>query len=349
MLAACGLTCTCDLSGSHQFPADRGAMCPLCAPTQGDRCHRDAVVCAAVATRSTQAMLDQLCALLTNAIAVALDVADADAAWATPAAQSRAGRELTAEEMRQPKPQTGSYPWLGAPLTARWALWVMTEEAKALPGLLKADATSYAADVLCRAVLETASLAWWLLDPDIDAQRRGARWLVYRLHTAKETEKAVKALELSPGEDRSDYGESVADVQKEIYSLGWRATSESVAFGDNKESWLQYTDRAAKLIRNIWPQDGLPYRMLSAVAHAELLGLARNFTSPRPGTSVPRPAPGPATVLWLWQDAYLVLGSLVLTADRASSFLGLDDQAATLHAFIQYLDRTLPALRPTGL
>ena len=293
-------------------------------------------------------MLDQLCALLTNAVAAALDVADADAAWATPAARSPAGRELTAEEMRQPAPQAGSWPGLGAPLTARWALWMMIEEVKALPALLKLDFTSYAADVLCRAVLESASLAWWLLDPDIDAQRRCARSFVYRLHAAKETKKAVEALELGPGEDRSGYGESVADVQQEIRDVGWNDVNESVMFDGNKESWLGYMDRTTKLVGNIWPQREFPYRILSAVAHAELPGLTRNLTPGQPGKSVPRPTPGPATALWLWQDSYLVLGALVFTADRAASFLGLDNQTETLRALIQYLDHTLPGLRPTG-
>lgn len=141
----------------------------------------------------------------------------------------------------------------------------------------------------------------------------------------------------------------LADVQEDIGGLGWSEVSGSVMFGGSKESWLGYTDRTAKLVGNIWPQGGLPYRVLSAVAHTELLGLTRNLTPMQPGTSVPRPATGSATALWLWQDSYLVLGALVLTADRAASFLGLDDQAATLHALIEYLNRTLPALRPTGL
>lgn len=61
-----------------------------------------------------------------------------------------------------------------------------------------------------------------------------------------------------------------------------------------------------------------------------------------------RPAPGPVTALWLWQDSYLALGALVFSAGRAANFLGLDDQAATLHALIQHLNSALPALRPTG-
>src|SRR5207248_7657044 len=75
---------------------------------------------------------------------------------------------------------------------------VEVEEAKGFSKVLDPNATSYAADVLCRGILETASLVWWLLDPDIDAQRRLARSLVYRLHTAAQTGRAIEALALDP-------------------------------------------------------------------------------------------------------------------------------------------------------
>lgn len=176
---------------------------------------------------------------------------------------------------------------------------------------LSPDATSYAADVLCRAVLETTSLAWWLLDPGIDAQKRLARSLVYRLHSANQTEKAINALQLAPEEDRADYGESVTSVQQEIRALGWTCNEPGprVSFGDEgagKESWLNYTGRAASLVARIWPQPRLPYAMLSAVAHAELHGLQRNLTQPADQPQDLRPAPGSASAVWLWQDTYLV-------------------------------------------
>src|SRR5262245_50440 len=138
-------------------------------------------------------MLDELRALLIRAIALASSVAGADTAWTTPWADSPAGKELAAEEARRPEPHSGSWPWLAAPMLGRMALQVMIEEARYLPRLLDSRATSYAADVLCRAVLETSSLACWLLDPDIDAERRAARVLVYRLHTARQTARAVEA------------------------------------------------------------------------------------------------------------------------------------------------------------
>jgi hypothetical protein len=88
----------------------------------------------------------------------------------------------------------------------------------------------------------------------------------------------------------------------------------------------------------------MPYAVLSAVAHAELLGLARNI--PRLGTArLTGDAAHPAG-FWLWHDAYLVLGALVFTADRTASFLALDEQLAALHSWTGELDRILPGLRP---
>jgi hypothetical protein len=296
-------------------------------------------------------MLDELRVLLARTITAASDVANADTAWTTPWADSPAGKELAAEEVRRPEPQTGSWPWLAAPMIARLALHVAVEEAKGFSALLDPSATSYGADVLCRGVLETASLVWWLLDPGIDAEKRLARSLVYRLHTADQTARVVKALELDPDDDPSEHGESVADVQREIRDLGWMCSKagQRVSIGSHEastEPWLNYTERAAKLVERIWPQRKLPYAALSAVAHAEFLGLQRNLAPSPGGVQGLRSAAGPDTVLWLWQDTYLVLGALMFTADRAASFLGLHDQLAALHALTEHLDQRLPALRP---
>jgi hypothetical protein len=164
--------------------------------------------------------LTELRVFLTKAITLALATADADTAWNTPWAHSPAGAELTAEEARRPEPETGSWPWLAAPMIARWALQVAAAEATGFSAALDLDATSYAADVLCRGILETSSLAWWLLDPDIDAEKRLARSLVYRLHSAGQTERAIKALELGPEDNRAGYGELPEEVQQDIDSVG---------------------------------------------------------------------------------------------------------------------------------
>jgi hypothetical protein len=287
-------------------------------------------------------------------------VTDADAAWTTPWAHSQAGKELDDEERRRPEPQTGSWPWFGAPLVARLALQVAVEEAKGFLPVLGSDVTSYAADAVCRAVLESSSLAWWLLDPGIGAEARLARALAYRLHTAKETERAIAHLGLLPDEDPSEYGELPEAVGQDIRSLGpkwsWHPSGTWVSWGDQqeqKQSWPHYSDRAVDLVRCIWPQEKMPYAVLSAVAHAELLGLARNLPAPdAEGSSAVgmlrdavRPVADPAG-FWLWHDTYLVLGALVFTAERAAAFLALDHQIAALNTWTGELDGTLPTLRP---
>jgi hypothetical protein len=252
-------------------------------------------------------------------------------------------------------------------MTARWALWAMTEQARTLPALLNPHATSYGADVVSRAVLEAASLAWWLLDPGIDARQRTARWLVWRLHSADESRKAVNALELGDDEDPSEYGESVEDIQRDIAELGWstgdraetrepdassRTAGKKTALSPvmlpdgRKEAWRGPTERVADVVKNIWPQGGFPYRRLSAVAHTELWGMSFNLAPVSPGARVLRPAPTSGTALWLWQDAYLVAGALVFTAGRAASFLGLNEYEERLNALTAYLSRALAALRP---
>ncbi len=225
------------------------------------------------------------------------------------------------------------------------------EEAKGFSAVLAPETTSYAADVLCRGVLETTSLAWWLLDPHIDSETRLARSLVYRLNSADQTERAIKALELEPEENRAEYGELPKDVKEAIASVGltWerRTHEEPRGLFCGEERLPTYTERAASLVAKIWPQRRLPYALLSAVTHGELLGLQRNLVYSRSeGIANLHVAHHPASDMWLWQDTYLVIGALVFTAERAASFLRLDDQLTGLHDWISELDRRLPSLRP---
>lgn len=302
-------------------------------------------------TPPTGSLLGELRSLLTTTIARAQQVTSAPAAWDTPWAHSPAAKELTAEEKRRPEPLEGSWPWLLASMIASWALQVAMEEARGFSAVLAPDTTSYAADVVCRGVLETSSLAWWLLDPDIDAQTRLARSLVYRLNSADQTERAIKALELEPEDSRAGYGELRQDVKRDIASVGltWerRTRDEPRRLFCGKEPLPSYTERAASLVAKIWPQRKLPYAVLSAVTHGELLGLQRNLVYSRTGTANLRVGPHPATATWLWQDTYLVIGALVFTAERAAAFLGLHDQLTALHEWITELNRRLPDLRPS--
>jgi hypothetical protein len=306
-----------------------------------------------MSTPSTSRLLGEFCSLLATTIAKAQQVTDADSAWDTPLASSQAGMELAAQEARRPEPLTGSWPWLLAPMIARWALQVAMEEAKGFSTVLRPHATSYAADVMCRGVLETSSLAWWLLDPGLDGQARLARSLLYRLNSADQTAKAITALQLDPTENRAEYGELRTDVKKDIADVGLTLSREKV---DKREVMFcggqrlpSYTERTASLVAKIWPQRKLPYAVLSAVAHGELLGLQRNLVAEPSRTSRLRVAPHPdTTVVWFWQDAYLVIGALIFTSERAAAFLGLHDQLNAVKAWIAEAYTQLSALRPNG-
>lgn len=295
----------------------------------------------------------ELSSLLTRTIDLVSEVTDSDAIWMAPWQQSQAEAERAAEESRRPEPQGGAWPWLVAPMVARWGLCVAVDEARGFRAVLQAETTSYSADVLCRAVLESCSLAWWLLDPEVDAGRRLARSLLYRAHSAKWTCRAVNALGLGADEDPTEYGELPGEVKQEVSSLGLALKTGGRQLVCGEEVWPDYADRVATLVQAVWPQPRVAYAVLSAVAHAGLLGIGRNLSSLRDevkggsagGVTSLRPVPDP-TGFWFWHDTCLVSGALVLSVERAALFLGLREQVAALQVGKAELDRVLAALRP---
>jgi hypothetical protein len=295
-------------------------------------------------------MFSELSVLLRRAIDLVLRVTDDDEPWTTPWQHSQAGAELEAEEARRPEPETGSWPWLLAPMVARWALWVGVEESKALQVAVDPESTSYGADVLCRAVLESLSLGWWLLDPDIDAAGRLSRILLYRWHTASQTHNAIRHLGLGSEEDRSEYGELPEEVEKEARELGfplrYKKTDGRRQRTCQEQVWPSYTERAAALVSNIWPQHKLPYAALSMVAHAELLGLTRNLGRLQADAVTNLRLIRDPTEMWFWHDTYLAAGALVLSAERAAVFLGLQEQLTALLAAKTEIQQALEVLRP---
>ena len=100
-----------------------------------------------------------LCPLLSTTLLLTREVAGAESAWTTPLVASRAGRELSAQEARADRP-TGSWPWLASLKIARWGLQVAIEVTGSFSVLLRHGGTSYAADGLCRMILEHTSLTF---------------------------------------------------------------------------------------------------------------------------------------------------------------------------------------------
>ena len=291
-------------------------------------------------------MFSQVRTLGTKTIALVVDVTDSPS-WDTPWQDSQAGEELAAEESR-PGRRWGSWPWLGALMIARLGLQVAVEEAKGFLAILDPKATSYAADVVCRAVLESSSLAWWLLDPDIGADKRLARCLAYRMGSAQRTLQAIEHLGLGPEEDRSEYGELPDDVAGEIACLGLTHGKDPRGRPScDGEACPSYTDRVAALVGQVWPQQKISYALLSAVGHGEVLGLARSLGQ-SPGEAKPRRwfPDAPSAAVWIWHDTYLVLTALTLSAERAARFLNLPEQVEALRRWGEGFTREMAALRP---
>ncbi len=289
-------------------------------------------------------MFTQARILVTKTITLVVDVTDSPS-WDTPWQDSQAGEELVAEESWPGRPW-GS--WLGALLIARWGLQVAVEEAKGFRAILDPKATSYTADVVCRAVLESSSLAW-LLEPAIGADKRLARCLAYRMGSAQRTLNAINHLGLGLQEVRSEYGELPDDVADQIARLGltYNKGPQGRPICDG-ETCPSYTERVAALVGRVWPQQRMPYALLSAVSHSQVLGLTRSLVQP-PGEAKTRrwfpDAHGAA--VWIWHDTYLVLAALTLSAERAARFLNLPEQVEALRHWGEGFTREMVALRPT--
>jgi hypothetical protein len=112
------------------------------------------------------------------------------------------------------------------------------------------------------------------------------------MHSAEQTKKAIGALGLAPEDDPSELGELPEAVMEDVRAAQLPTDGSGKVLFSANERQLGYTDRVASLVAKIWPQTKLPYAVLSAVAHGEMLGLVRNLA---PGEPRWRVAPGVGT------------------------------------------------------
>ena len=123
--------------------------------------------------------------------------------------------------------------------------------------------------VLARAVLESASVAAWLLDPKIDASTRVSRSMSLRLkHLRDEVTYARSALARHPGADK-DFTKAIEEGNRRIDGLPSVAQKRSISPGHDKKGKLigfpDATPASTDLADNLG--EGDTYRLLSALAH----------------------------------------------------------------------------------
>ena len=126
---------------------------------------------------------------------------------------------------------------------------------------------------VARSVFETAGIAWWLMEPGIEARSRVARVTSERLRSAREAAKAIRHLPASV--NPLDYSESEADVIAYAAHLGLTA-----AAGDKRIDG-QERPNSTDLITSLFVTDSAldrdqaqtVYPVYSGVAHGLLYGI----------------------------------------------------------------------------
>lgn len=277
--------------------------------------------------------LDQLDVLLEHGI------------WCVPGRGSEAAADLANREVGR-----GNTPWGDEPIRdvheiAWMALGAAVEQTRGFRDLMShRPRTPFALEVLCRAVLDSSSLAYWLLHEGLSARTRVARQLVYRLNGARWMEKALDNLILGPGELRSEYGELKDEVLAAATDLGLQVSMPKMTVDD--EGYLGYLARTQELSVHISWIPGVHYQVYSGVVHAELWGLWRGYAQvPREGHRHDRfeRVCSPAVM----HDATrTLLGPLVIAAARAASYLGAEQILGQIQEWAGALDTELDTLRP---
>lgn len=296
---------------------------------------------------SDQSMLTGLCSLVSGTAQRLDALFDHDALWCTPAPGSEAAADLANQE-------TGPGGAWGEPpvrdvLDITWmALGLAGEDMRAFGALLALPPrTCYDCEVLARAALEAASLAFWLTESGIDVRSRVARSMAYRMNGAMRMEEALDNMGgPRSGEQRGDYGELRADVTQDAADHGLTLTQAGRSWKCEDQRYPGYLARASALSARFSHTPPVPYQVYSGVAHAELWGLWRGVEQlPKAGhphyrhrlTFIP---------LAVHSATQTLLAAVTVAASRTATYLGASDATAELVKWAGEADQQLDILRP---
>jgi hypothetical protein len=237
-----------------------------------------------------------------------------------------------AEELRNAQQQrcpTGT--WGEGPVRDAYTLAVLNyrvalDHAAAISALTKEAHSAVSASVLARALAETASQAWWLLEPGIGHLKRVARSIALRCRSAYEGEKAASADGI-PADEHSGYTETREQVEQYAYALDLQPP-----VVDRSKPWIVYVCEGERLptaswrIKELFSGIDLPsaYPVLSGYSHGEIFTLLRDFELVAHGNlgAHYRPVVNQETF-----KGAVAVGSYALypPAERLSKLFGLDD------------------------
>jgi hypothetical protein len=239
-----------------------------------------------------------------------------DVEW-VPAWQSEAARELT-ETVRGAGGPWGDMPVRTAYAAAAFLLEAVLQCVRALSGALTAEATPYVANCLARSALEAGSRAWWLLEPDIGAQRRVARFLLIRARSARAVHDTAKTLGAEPG----DYGETVATVFQHAAALGFElvSTDQGRRWSCGVDKLPSCTARARAFEQAL--RAGGSYAIYSGSAHAAWHAIISGWQLPQiPGDVQSLLVNAPDRVA-MWSAVFNTVSAGLEVSRRALDLLG---------------------------
>jgi hypothetical protein len=209
------------------------------------------------------------------------ELCDHDQWWCAPPAGSEAAADLANGETGPAGNPWGEPPVRDVLDITAMALGLAGEQTRALGAVLALPPrTSFACEVVARAAIEAASLAYWLTENGIGVRPRVARSIVYRINGAVRMEESLDDMGgPRPGEQRRDYGELKADVQQDAAAHGLSLSKVSGRWQCDLETFPGYLARAAALSGAFSQTPNVPYQVHSGVAHAELWGLWRGHAA----------------------------------------------------------------------
>jgi hypothetical protein len=205
-----------------------------------------------------------------------------------PRPDSPGAEELKAAK-QQPRPAVAGT-WGEEPVREAYALAILNyqvalDHASAIAVLTKGTRSAVSASVLARALVEAASQAWWLLEPDIGHVKRVARSAALRYRSACEGEKAATADGVS-ADEHPGYTETKAQVEQYANGLGLGDLSV-----DGSKRWTVYVCDSERLPTASWRVEELfsgidlpsVYKVFSGYSHGEVFALLRDFELPAQG------------------------------------------------------------------
>lgn len=217
---------------------------------------------------------------LTSDAELLSEVADIFSVLVDPAVVPVQGSPADGELRAAQTTNAGTGQWGQEPIRAAYALatinyYAALEQAKSMAALMTGAFTAAPLAVLARSLIESASRAWWLLEPGIGVLARVERLLAARYASAVEGERAAKA----DGATIAEFGlytETVAAVQNCSRDLGLPVpTRDGYVYVCGEQRLPSSSQRVIDMFSEI----DVPsvYSLYSGFSHGEVYALRQAF------------------------------------------------------------------------